>query len=198
VLLVLGIVLFSHTVTGQQSPARPGQTAGSPLASRMTSSVPAADGSVSTPSPPTAISVPAIGVNSSLIALGQNFDGTLQATLGYRPLVTGLAFLPFSGGIVLASTASPHLTVRFGARPVMLLGAVLAAAGTAWLAQIDTHPTYFGTVLGSTIVMSIGLGLVFVPHPTLPCPPSATKTPASPAACSTSPSRPAARSAPRC
>jgi len=64
VLLVLGIVLFSRTVTGQQSPPRPGQTAGSPLAARMTSSVPAANGSVSTPSSPTAISPPAIGVNS--------------------------------------------------------------------------------------------------------------------------------------
>lgn len=77
-LLVLGIVLVSRAVTGQQSPPQPGQAAGSPLAAGTTTSAPAADGSVFPPSDPTAISVPAIGVNSSLIALGQNSDGTLQ------------------------------------------------------------------------------------------------------------------------
>ena len=77
-LLVLGIVLISHAVAGQQNPPQPSQAAGSPPPAHTTSSAPVVDSAVLPPSAPTALSVPAIGVNSPLITLGQNPDGTLQ------------------------------------------------------------------------------------------------------------------------
>ncbi len=78
VLLVLGIVLISHAVAGQENAPQPSQAAGSPPPAQTTSSAPVADSAVLPPSAPTALSVPAIGVNSPLITLGQNPDGTLQ------------------------------------------------------------------------------------------------------------------------
>jgi hypothetical protein len=43
--------------------------------------------------------------------------------VGYSPLVTGVAFLPISGGLVIASNpATIVLIPRFGPRPLIALG----------------------------------------------------------------------------
>src|SRR5712671_2972156 len=53
----------------------------------------------------------------------------LQQTLGYSPLVTGVAFLPISAGLILASNLSTIVLMpRTGPRPLVALG-MLAAAG---------------------------------------------------------------------
>jgi len=47
----------------------------------------------------------------------------LQLTLGFSPLVTGLAFLPMSGGlIVMANLSTIVLMPRFGPKPLIVLG----------------------------------------------------------------------------
>jgi EmrB/QacA subfamily drug resistance transporter len=85
----------------------------------------------------------------------------LQQTLGYSPLVTGVAFLPMSGGlIVMANLSTIVLMPRFGPRPLVALGMLAAAGGTAWLAQLGPHTGYATGVLGPLILAGIGLGLV--------------------------------------
>ena len=57
----------------------------------------------------------------------------LQQTLGYSPLVTGVAFLPMSGGlIVMANLSTIVLMPRFGPQPLVVFGMLAAAGGTAW------------------------------------------------------------------
>lgn len=60
----------------------------------------------------------------------------LQVDLGYTPLQAGLAFLPFSGGIVAASVLGAGLVTRLGPRALMVGGIAVAAAGMLWLAYV--------------------------------------------------------------
>jgi EmrB/QacA subfamily drug resistance transporter len=85
----------------------------------------------------------------------------LQQTLGYSPLVTGFAFLPMSGGlIVMANLATIVLMPRFGPKPLVASGMLAASGGTAWLAQLGPHTGYTTGVLGPLILAGIGLGMV--------------------------------------
>ena len=88
----------------------------------------------------------------------------LQQTLGYSPLVTGVAFLPMSGGlIVMANLSTIVLMPRFGPKPLVASGMLAAAGGTAWLAQLGPHTGYTTGVLGPLILAGIGLGMVIAP-----------------------------------
>jgi EmrB/QacA subfamily drug resistance transporter len=88
----------------------------------------------------------------------------LQQTLGYSPLVTGVAFLPMSAGLILAANlATIVLMPRTGPRPLVALGMLAAAGGAAWLAQLGPHTAYAGGVLGPIILAGVGLGLVIAP-----------------------------------
>jgi EmrB/QacA subfamily drug resistance transporter len=88
----------------------------------------------------------------------------LQQTLGFSPVLTGLAFLPMIG--VLATTASIATTIivpRLGAKWPLALGMGLAAIAMAMLAQLGLTSTYAADVLPALLVMGFGLGLVFAP-----------------------------------
>jgi MFS family permease len=88
----------------------------------------------------------------------------LQQTLGYSPLVTGVAFLPMSGGlIVMANLSTIVLMPRFGPKPLIASGMLAASGGTAWLAQLGPHTGYTTGVLGPLILAGIGLGVVIAP-----------------------------------
>ena len=88
----------------------------------------------------------------------------LQQTLGYSPLVTGVAFLPLSAGIVVAANLSTIVLMpRIGPRPLVAFGLLAAAGGAVWLAQLAPHTGYAAGVLGPTIVSGIGIGMVFAP-----------------------------------
>ena len=87
----------------------------------------------------------------------------VQEILGYSPLHAGLAFLPVTGGVILAAGVAQGLVPRLGVRNVALLGVSLAAVGLAWLSGIPTHGTYAADLLPQLLLISIGMGLAFVP-----------------------------------
>jgi EmrB/QacA subfamily drug resistance transporter len=86
----------------------------------------------------------------------------LQGTLHYSALKSGLAFLPFSAGIVVAAGAASSLLPRFGPRPLMVGGTMASAAGMALFTQIKVHSSFAAYVLPAEIVMSLGMGFAFV------------------------------------
>jgi EmrB/QacA subfamily drug resistance transporter len=86
-----------------------------------------------------------------------------QGTLHYSALKSGFAFLPFSIGIIVAATFASRLLPRFGPRPLIVTGFLLSAAGLAWLTQITVDTSYVTHVLPSEVLMSLGMGLAFVP-----------------------------------
>jgi EmrB/QacA subfamily drug resistance transporter len=89
----------------------------------------------------------------------------LQIGLRFTPLHAGLTFLPFSGGVLVASAAAARLAPRFG-RGVTMTGALVMAAGMAGL--IATVARYGAAVttaelVPGLIVAGLGMGTVLAP-----------------------------------
>jgi MFS family permease len=82
--------------------------------------------------------------------------------LRYTPIQSGSAYLPVTAGFVLAAGASSQLIPRTGTRPVIVVGTLVAAGGIFTLSRIPLHGTYPADLLPGLVVMSIGLGAVFV------------------------------------
>lgn len=102
-------------------------------------------------------------VVSGLFAMFYFASLYVQDVLGYSPLKAGLAFLPVTAGIVIGAGLSQAAIKAMSARRVPLIGIVLAAGGLVLLARIPTHGTYLEHLLPGLVLMSIGMGLVFVP-----------------------------------
>jgi EmrB/QacA subfamily drug resistance transporter len=86
----------------------------------------------------------------------------MQGTLHYSALKSGLAFLPFSAGIVVAAGLASGLLPRIGPRPLMVGGTAAAALGMALFTQIKVASSFATHVLPAEIVMSLGMGFAFV------------------------------------
>lgn len=88
----------------------------------------------------------------------------LQQTLGISPILTGVAFLPMIGCVMIGAVVSGTVLMpRLGPRPIVPAGALLAAIGLALLTRIGTDTSYAGTVLPSLLIMGLGFGLIFGP-----------------------------------
>ncbi|MET7683968.1 MFS transporter [Streptomyces sp. NPDC005423] len=86
----------------------------------------------------------------------------VQDVLGFSPLAAGFAFLPVSALIAVGAGLASRLLPRFGPKPFLVAGAVLAAGGLGWLTLTDVHSTYAGSILGPMLVFSLGMGMEFV------------------------------------
>jgi len=87
----------------------------------------------------------------------------LQATLHYSALETGFAFLPLSVGVVASAVIASSLLNRVAPRWIMAVGLVMSVVGMLWFTQLSVNGGYLAHVLPAEVVMSLGLGLVFVP-----------------------------------
>jgi EmrB/QacA subfamily drug resistance transporter len=86
----------------------------------------------------------------------------LQRTLGYSPVTTGLAFLPMVILIMAVSVTTTNVLVpRYGPKPIVPTGMLLAAAAMAWLTRLDRTSTYAAHVLPPLLVLGVGLGMIF-------------------------------------
>jgi EmrB/QacA subfamily drug resistance transporter len=86
-----------------------------------------------------------------------------QTVLGYSAIRSGIAYLPFALGIVVASALASQLVARVGPRPLIVAGAAAAAGGMFWFSRLTEHAGYAGQLLGPMLVTSLGIGLLFVP-----------------------------------
>jgi EmrB/QacA subfamily drug resistance transporter len=86
-----------------------------------------------------------------------------QEILGYKPLKAGLAFLPFTVGIVIGAGAAQGLIRRLGIRAVTYTGLSIATVGLFLFTQVSVTGTYWSEIFPGVAVMSIGMGLTFVP-----------------------------------
>jgi MFS family permease len=88
----------------------------------------------------------------------------LQLVLGYSPLNVGLAFL--AGNIVmgiLSVSVSAKLVMRFGIKPPLATGLLVAAVGLLWLARAPVDGSYVTDVLPSMVLLGFGAGIAFNP-----------------------------------
>jgi EmrB/QacA subfamily drug resistance transporter len=88
----------------------------------------------------------------------------LQQTLGFSPVLSGVAFLPMVACLMASSiTSNIVLMPRVGPRPLAPTGMLLAAIGLVLLTRIGVHSSYASHVLPSLLIMGLGFGLVFAP-----------------------------------
>jgi len=102
-------------------------------------------------------------VASGLFAMFYFASLYLQGILGYAPLKAGLAFLPFTLGIVIGAGASQALIRRIGIRLVTYIGLTMGAIGLLYFGRLPVDGTYLHDVLPTIAVVSIGMGMTFVP-----------------------------------
>jgi EmrB/QacA subfamily drug resistance transporter len=85
----------------------------------------------------------------------------MQMVLDYSPIETGIAYLPLTGGFIVAAGISSQLFSRIGTKPVVVLGAAVAAAGLYWLSRIPVDGSYLSDILPGLLIASLGLGAAF-------------------------------------
>jgi EmrB/QacA subfamily drug resistance transporter len=106
----------------------------------------------------------AIGLSAvGLFAIFLFLTYFLQQSLGYSPVVTGLAFLPMIAALVASSTTSSGLLMpRLGPRILVPAGLLVAAGGLVILAtQLGPDASYPAAILPALVVVGAGLGMVF-------------------------------------
>ena len=87
----------------------------------------------------------------------------IQRVLGYHPLKAGVAFLPFTAGIMISAGIASGFAPRIGVRPVAAVGMILTAIGMLFFARMPVHGSYAVDVLPGMILASLGMGAVFMP-----------------------------------
>src|SRR6266540_4348668 len=87
----------------------------------------------------------------------------VQNVLGYSPLRAGFAFLPVTAALIFTAQFASRTLPKFGPKPLMTTGAVLAVVGLAWVSQISATSGYLDGILGPMLIFGLGMGLLFVP-----------------------------------
>src|SRR4051794_19967362 len=87
----------------------------------------------------------------------------MQQVHGYSPLRAGFAFLPMTGFIVVGAAIASQLITRIGARPLLMIGPGLGAAGMLALAlRLEPGSSYVTVILPALCVLALGMGMTFV------------------------------------
>jgi EmrB/QacA subfamily drug resistance transporter len=88
----------------------------------------------------------------------------LQNNLGFSPVKTGMSFLPMMAILMIAATlGTSKLVPRFGPRPLVGLGLLIAGGGSALLTRITIDSSYDTHVLPPLLLLGLGLGLTMAP-----------------------------------
>ena len=102
-------------------------------------------------------------VGAAMFAMFYFLSLFVQGILEYSPVKAGMAFLPFTVGIVVGAGLASQLTPRLPPRVIVGVGLVLATTGLAVYARLDPTSTYVPDLIVPMIIMSVGMGLTFVP-----------------------------------
>ena len=88
----------------------------------------------------------------------------MQQSLGYSPVITGLAFLPMVALVMMVGQlANVVLMPRTGPRPLIAAGMLLGGTSAALLTRLGPHSSYAGYILPSVLLIGAGLGFIFAP-----------------------------------
>jgi MFS family permease len=86
----------------------------------------------------------------------------MQNVLQFSQIQAGAAYIPVTLGVAISAGIASNLFSRVGTRPIIVTGALLAAGAVFWLSRIPVDGSYLGDLLPGLMIMSFGLGFVFV------------------------------------
>ncbi|MBS0332748.1 MAG: DHA2 family efflux MFS transporter permease subunit [Proteobacteria bacterium] len=81
----------------------------------------------------------------------------------YSPAMAGAALLPLSLGMAALSPVAGRIVSRIGARPMLVAGPLLVAAGFGLLAVFSGSASYWLGVLPGLVALALGLGMAVAP-----------------------------------
>jgi EmrB/QacA subfamily drug resistance transporter len=88
----------------------------------------------------------------------------LQDILRFSPVKTGVAFLPMVAALAtVAQVSNRVLLPRFGPKPIVPIGLVMAAVALFGLHLVGLHSSYVSHVLPYLILLGVGFGLSVAP-----------------------------------
>ncbi len=109
---------------------------------------------------------------AAMFAMFYYLSQYIQNVMGYTPLHAGVAFLPFSAGIIVAAGLASNLINRVDPRYLAGIGTLMAAAALYGFSTLpydtefpatDVTGSYLTDILPFIVLMSLGMGMVFVP-----------------------------------
>jgi EmrB/QacA subfamily drug resistance transporter len=86
----------------------------------------------------------------------------LQNVLALNQLEAGAAYVAPALAVAVSAGINTGVMGKVGTRPVIVVGAILGAAGIFWLSKIPVGGSYWADVLPGLMVMALGLGGVLV------------------------------------
>src|ERR1700748_136117 len=87
----------------------------------------------------------------------------IQRVLGFGPLKAGVAFLPFTAGIMVSAGLASAPAPRIGVCLVPPAGMVLTILGLILFSRMPVDGSYASDVLPGMILASLGMGAIFMP-----------------------------------
>ncbi len=104
-----------------------------------------------------------LGVYAALAGVFFFLGLQLQTTLGYRPLLAGLAGLPSTLIMFALSAWAGGLTTRIGPRIPLIAGPIITGVGAVWLSFVGDGDSYLLGVLPGVLLFGLGLVLLVAP-----------------------------------
>jgi EmrB/QacA subfamily drug resistance transporter len=109
---------------------------------------------------------------AAMFAMFYYLSQYIQNVMGYSPIKAGVAFLPFCFGLVAAAGIASNLINRIDPRILAGIGTLMAATALFGFSRLpydttfpvtDVQGNYVTDLLPFILMMSFGMGLVFVP-----------------------------------
>lgn len=86
----------------------------------------------------------------------------MQSILGYSAIISGVSLLPLFAAVTIAAAGGgAKLLPKWGPKPLISGGMLIAAGGMVWLTTIGVHSGYAANLLGPLIVVGFGVGFVY-------------------------------------
>ncbi len=87
----------------------------------------------------------------------------LQRVLDLKPLVTGLAFLPFGVALLITARFVPQILTKVKPKALAIIGFVVMGLSMLWLTQLDNDSGYATDILAPIILLGASAGAAIVP-----------------------------------
>jgi MFS family permease len=110
-----------------------------------------------------AANVIVMSVGAATFGMWFFFSLYLQEVRGYSPLHAGLVFLPMTIAIVAGSVIASRITIRLGAKRLLIFGMAMLTAGLALFSAVHVHSSYLGVMLAASLLTSFAMPFAFIP-----------------------------------